>query len=211
MESAIDESVKAGKEQTMSGDTYFEVMTMGDFALGRKTIRTKVVRPLDDGCFWFAQCEGCGWEGCVTTSIVRYDSEAGRKARGEAFLDMLQAGIRVEWMASFFGLRAEDIERLARDYSVNAGGPKFDPLNRDEVKAEAVRRRTLGVPVNLIASDLGVSSRQVMYWLADAAGSTGRQGVRRSDGNHSRGMVMPARELSEAMQQRVEVLRARFE
>lgn len=195
-ESASLECVGAEKERTMSSDNlYYEVLTMGDFARGRRTIRTRKVRPLDTGCFWFRDCERCGWECCVTSSIARYDSRQAAALRGKAFAAMLRHGIPVSWLTQFFGATEEQVRAETAPFAAGARLPS-------ERKAEAIRMRQAGQPVARVAESLGVSARQVMYWCQGAPGINRPRWSGVSEGS--------VQEMDTTIVERCEVLRARF-
>jgi hypothetical protein len=179
----------------MSDNMYFEVATMGDFQVGRKKIRTRTPRPLDTGCFWFRDCEKCGWEGCVTQFITRYDSVKGRELRGQAFAWLLGDGIPMSWLVRFFGVTEEQVKAESGPYKAKKARP-------NERREEAIRMRQQGQPVAQVASALGVSSRQVMYWCQGASGI-----VRvRWNGTVEASVIQP----DDPMRQRCKVLRAVF-
>ena len=188
----------------MSGDTYFEVMTMGDFQVGRRKIRTKAVRPLDTGCFWFRDCEKCGWEGCVTRCIDQYDSARARTMRGEAFGVMLRAGLPLHGIAEFFGVAERDVLEVAG--MASCPGRKFDDDSREAAKAEVIRRRASGEAEASVAMVIGVSSRTVRSWYGAGPGhNAGASNRPRKAAQPVTVAVIP-----EYLSERCEVLRARF-
>ena len=197
-ESASTESAGRGKEPTMNEETTIWANTPGDFCTGRERARTKKVRPLDDGCYWFARCEGCGWEGCVTTCVVKYGSAKAALLRGEAFERMLREGIPMAWLTRFFGLAEEQVTAEARPF-------ERPPTKVHDRKAEAIRRRQAGEAEMSVAQAMGVSARMVRLWCQGAAG------IRRPHWDRPQGVaeatIMPA---ENAIRARCEVLRALF-
>jgi len=196
---ATDKCVGAGKERTMNGEISIGANTPGDFCTGRERAMTKKVRPLDDGCYWFAQCEACGWEGCVTQCVVRHDSAKAALLRGEAFERMLREGIPMAWLTQFFGMTEEQVTSEAKPF-------EKPPARANDRKAEAIRRRQAGEAEMSVAAALGVSARMVRLWCQGATG------IRRPHWDRTQGTaeatIMPA---VDAIKERCEVLRARFE
>ncbi len=188
----------------MSSDNiYFEVATMGDFQVGRRKIRTRKVRPLDTGCFWFRDCEACRWEGCVTHSIARYDSAQARALRGEAFKLMLGDGLPLPKLAEFFGVEEREVLETA-GVSGRFSGHRFDESSREDAKAEAVRMCESGMVTTAVAKTIGVSVRTVISWCGHGPGHNAGASNR---ARKQEAMTVP---MPNNLQERVEALRAIF-
>ncbi|MCK9602504.1 MAG: hypothetical protein M0R06_25885 [Sphaerochaeta sp.] len=166
----------------MSGDTYFEVATMGDFQVGRRKIRVRKVKPLDTGCMWFRDCEACGWESCVAQCVDRYDSPRAVAARGEAFRTMLSGGLPRRRLAEFFGVTEQELTATAAIAAGPGVGRRFDEESREEVKAEVIRRCSSGEAMASVAGVIGVSTRTVIAWCGHGPGhNAGASNRRRRD------------------------------
>jgi len=193
----------------MQRELYFEVTTMGHFSDKPALVREdKPVEP--GGCHWFGSCDGCRWEDCIVSNPVKYASERGKRMRGAALAGMLQSGMPVEWLAKFFGMTEEQIIAEADQYVARPTQRRNTFTDRQDMIAEAVRRRLSGEPEMHIASDLGVSPRQVRRWCKGVAG------IKRDDGRRLRGQAatVPAVTVSAttmAIQRRCDVVRCAFE
>jgi len=195
----------------MQRELYFEVTTMGHFSERPALVREdKPVEP--GGCHWFGSCGDCRWEDCIVNRPVGYATEKGKRLRGAALAGMLQAGMPVEWLAEFFGI---DEELLLSESKPYAGGQPTCRRNsfrdREEMMAEAVRRRLGGESEMGVANDLGVSPRQVRRWFQRTIGDSLPSGVRRTNGNQWRGHSLAPGRASVAIQRRCDVVRCAFE
>ena len=152
----------------MNGGMYYEVLTIGDFCLGRRTIQVKTVKPITTGCFWFKDCEHCRWDDSVMSDKSTYDSNAGRRLRAESFASILNNGVALSLVALFFGLTELEVKQQVA--TVQAPTVEVIAAPRNKRKETAIRMRQEGQSEQSVALDLGVTPRTVRYWCQGVSG-----------------------------------------